>query len=162
MVAAAVQTPRVSSHVELDELVNSVHGLMRSVLHRLQPALEQEGITKEQFWSLHVVSSLQPTSLSTVARHLSVSAPTICANIDQLEEAGLVTRHRSDRDRRAVDLSLTPKGRKVESRVWGLIARLMSEAAEGLPPKDVATSIRVFQELQRRLEPTNAPTGGHP
>jgi len=160
MVATAALSRRDRPRADPDQLVNSVHEVMRSVVHRLQPALENEGISTGQFWALHLVSSLRSASLSTVARHLSVSAPTVCANVDQLEAAGLVTRHRSDRDRRAVELALTAKGRKVETRIWGRIGRLMNEAAEGLPPNDVATAVRVFQELQRRLEPGTDGPGG--
>ena len=152
MVATAAVVPREGSYPEAEQLVASVHEVMRSVLHRVHPALEAEGISMGQFWALHLVSSLRAASVSTVARHLSVSAPTVCANVDQLEAAGLVIRHRSERDRRAVDLSLTPKGRKVESRVWARIARVMADAAEELPPEDVATAVRVFRELNLRLD----------
>ncbi len=161
MVAAVSLASRPTpSNSEAEQLVTSVHEVMRSVLHRLHPILEAEGISMGQFWSLHLVSSLQIASLSTVARHLSVSAPTVCVSIDQLEEDGLVVRKRSARDRRAVELSLTPKGRKVESRVWVAIGRTMAEAAGYLPPRDLTTAVRVFQELNRRLDPASSGSGG--
>ncbi len=153
MVASTVLDPRELLLVGSEQLVNSVHDVMKLVVHRLQPALEKEGISTGQFWALHVVSSLQSASLSTVARHLAVSSPTVCANVDQLEAVGLVTRSRSDRDRRTVVLALTLKGRKVESRIWSQIAHVVSEAAAGLPLQDLATAARVFRELHRRLEP---------
>jgi DNA-binding MarR family transcriptional regulator len=162
MVASAVLAPRKPSLGEPDQLANEVHEVMRSFAHLLQPALEHEGVSKGQFWALHQVSSLEHPSLSTVARHLSISAPTLCADVDQLEASGLVTRHRSDRDRRTVVLSLTPKGRKVESRIWDWIGRLMSEAAEGLPAEDIATAVRVFRELHRRLEATGKSAAERP
>jgi DNA-binding MarR family transcriptional regulator len=130
---------------------------MGSVLRRAHSALEAEGISMGQFWALHLVSSLGAASVSTVARHLSVSAPTVCGKVDQLEAAGLVIRHRSERDRRTVELSLTPKGRKVEARLWERIGTMVGSAAEELRPEDVATAVRVFRELSRRLD---APEGG--
>jgi MarR family transcriptional regulator, organic hydroperoxide resistance regulator len=157
MVAAAMLASREASASDPEQLVSSVHEVMRSVLHRIHPTLEAEGISMGQFWALHLVSSLRSASVSAVARHLSVSAPTVCANVDQLESAGLVTRHRSERDRRAVDLSLTAKGRKVESRVWARIGQVMAEAAEELPSKDVATAVRVFRELSFRLDGRETP-----
>src|SRR5208282_2414745 len=126
------------------------------------PVLEAEGISMGQFWALHLVSSLRAASVSTVARHLSVSAPTVCASVDSLEAAGLVTRHRSERDHRAVELSLTGKGRKVEARVWSRIGRLMGEAAEGLSPEDVTTAVRVFQAMNLRLDPSAPSPRGAP
>lgn len=142
-----------------DQLVDSMHGAMRSVLRRLHPALEAEGITMGQFWALHLISSLGSASVSVVARHLSVSAPTICGKVDQMEAAGLIARHRSERDRRAVELSLTAKGRRTEARIWARLGRMIGEAAEELRPADVATAVRVFRELNARLDSRDASEG---
>lgn len=157
MVVTSTRGSRTAPPGDAEQLVAGVHEAMGSVLHRLHPALEAEGISLGQFWALHLVSGLRSASVSTVARHLFVSAPTVCATVDQLEAAGLLTRRRSERDHRTVELCLTPKGRKVESRVWGRIGRLMAEAARDLPPEDVATALRVFSELNRRLDLIDTP-----
>jgi len=152
MVAASALPSREMPPSDADALVTTVHEVMRSVLRSVHPTLDAEGISMGQFWALHLVSSLRSTSVSAVARHLYVSAPTVCANIDQLEAAGLVTRRRSERDRRAVELTMTPRGRKVEARVWAQVGKVMAEVAGELPPEDVATAARVFRELNRRFE----------
>jgi len=162
MVATAALVRRRPPSRDADELVESVHDALRLVLHRVHPTLEGEGISMGQFWALHLVSSLRTASLSTVARHLSVSAPSACASVDSLEAQGLVTRSRSERDRRAVSLALTAKGHRVETRVWSRIGQLMAEAAEELPAEDVATAVRVFRELNRRLDPVPPARGGAP
>jgi len=136
----------------VSELVDLVHGVMRSSLVRLHPTLAEEGITMGQFWALHVISSLEQSSVSGVARYLGVSPPTACASLDQLEASGLVRRTRSDRDRRAVTLTLTPRGRKVEGRVWSRVGRLMSTAVERVPPEELSSAVRVFREMQRHLD----------
>jgi len=136
---------------EVAQLIDLVHEVLQGSLQKLHPTLAKEGITMGQFWAIHTVSSLEAASLSTVARYLGVSSPTACANIDQLEEAGLVRRQRSARDRRAVELSLTPQGRKVETRVWAEIGRVMVDAGHGLDPEDVAAAVRVFREVARKL-----------
>ncbi len=156
---APTATTRPGADSDAEGLVDSVHHVMRAVVHRIQPALEAEGISTGQFWSMHLVSSLHSASMSTVARHLSLSTPTVCASIDQLEAAGLVTRRRSERDRREVELGLTPKGRRVEARVWSQIGKVVAEAARDLPPDDVTVALRVFHALHTHLEPT--PEGGH-
>jgi len=136
----------------VDELVLSVHAVMKSVLRRLHPALEAEGISMGEFWTLHLVSSVGSARVSTIARHLSVSAPTACAKVDGLERSGLLVRQRSERDHRVVELSMTAKGRRVEARVWHRVGVLMGAAARGLPAEDVSTAIRVFREVNRRLD----------
>jgi DNA-binding MarR family transcriptional regulator len=143
-----------------EELVGALQQVMQSVLRRAHPALDAEGISMGQFWALHLVSSLQSASLSTVARRLSVSAPTVCAKVDDLERAGLITRHRSERDRRTVVLSLTPKGRKVEARIWNQLGQLMGRAASDLSSEEIATAIRVFRTLHQQLDASDPRGGG--
>lgn len=125
---------------------------MRAVLRLAHPSLEAEGISMGQFWALHLVSSLGAIQMNRMARLLAVSAPTVCAKVDELEGAGLVSRHRSQRDHRAVEITLTPKGRKVEARIWARIGEMMAEAAGDISPTDVATAVRVFRELNLRLD----------
>jgi DNA-binding MarR family transcriptional regulator len=91
---------------------------------------------------------------------LSVAPPTVCTNVDQLVRVGLVARHRSELDRRAVELTLTPAGRRVEARIWRSIGRVMQGATEGLPAADVATATRVFRELRDRLTDRSVRLGG--
>jgi DNA-binding MarR family transcriptional regulator len=152
MIAATRSVRPVRPSDEPDDLVSSVHEVMRSMLQRIAPTLEAEELSMGQFWALHLVSSLGSASLTSVARHLSVAPPTVCANVDQLVRVGLVARHRSERDRRAVELTLTPAGRRVEARIWRTIGRVMQEATEDVPREDVATATRVFREVRERLD----------
>jgi DNA-binding MarR family transcriptional regulator len=158
MVAASAVLERRSSESTVLELVDLVHEVLHSTLVQLHPTLGEEGITMGQFWALHTVSSLEAASVSTVARYLGVSPPTVCVSIDQLEASGLVRRERSEKDRRSVELSLTARGRKVEARVWGQIARRMSDGAREVPSADLKAAVRVFRELARGLDPTTAPS----
>ena len=157
MMAAA---PPIAHRRETDEvatLIDLLHEVVQGALRELHPMLAKEGITMGQFWAIHTVSSLEAASVNTVARYLGVSAPTLCGSLDMLEDAGLVRRQRSERDRRAVELSLTPRGRRVEARVWREMARVMNEASGEIPEADVATAVRVFREVARRLTENGGP-----
>jgi len=156
--AAALEHPEPPASVA--ELADLIHEVVRASLHRIHPTLEEERITMGQFWALHLVSSLSSASVGTVAKHLGVTAPSACANIDQLEAAGLVRRRRSVKDRRAVELSLTPRGRRVEARVWRDVAGLLGRASGRVPPADLTTTVRVFREVGRRLTEPGALGGG--
>jgi DNA-binding MarR family transcriptional regulator len=157
MTAAAALLSEKSSG---DELVDSVHLVMQSMFRHTSPALQAERISMAQFWALHMISSAEVAPLTTVARRLGVSLPTLCAKVDELETAGLVARERSKTDRRVVEVSLTPKGRSAEARVWTWIGEQMNAAVRDLPRADVATSIRVFRSIHRKLEGVAVATGG--
>jgi MarR family transcriptional regulator, organic hydroperoxide resistance regulator len=147
-------TQRAASSPEAGEFAKSVHGMIRVLMHRLQPIVEAEGISKAQFWAMHVLSSISVASVNDVARHLAVSAPSMCVTVDQLEEAGLVTRNRSSRDRRTVEVSLTPKGQRMEARVWAKIEQMVTGAIDDLPKADIVVTSRVIRELSLRLDLT--------
>ncbi|HTW40661.1 MAG TPA: MarR family winged helix-turn-helix transcriptional regulator [Thermoplasmata archaeon] len=148
---------RSADSVSATEIVESVHVVMKTVLHHAAPSLEAAGCSMGQFWTLHLVSSLDNPSVSSVSRHLAISAPSVSANLDLLEKAGLVVRQRSAKDRRAVIVALTPKGRKVETRLWGEIARIMAQASAEVPAEDLATAARVFRSILQQLESWPAP-----
>jgi len=90
MVVVTPPLERRSESNDVVRLIDLFHEVLRASLRELHPTLTKEGITMGQFWAIHTVSSLQGASVSTVARYLGVSAPTVCGNIDQLEDAGLV------------------------------------------------------------------------
>lgn len=156
MVASLPRPLRLSVPVDSEALVNSVQDVMRAVTHELHPVLEAEGLSKGEYWALHLVASLEAASVSSVARHLLLSAPTVCVSVDRLEAKGLLTRHRSARDRRAVDLTISAKGRRTEARVWNRVNEIVSRGSAGLPPEDLAAATRVFRQLARNLLPETA------
>src|SRR5690349_4671440 len=90
---------RATLSPESAELAKSVHDLIRVLLRYLQPVVEAEGISKGQFWIMHVLSNCDTGSVNDVAQRLSLSAPSVSVTVDQLERAGMVTRVRSASDR---------------------------------------------------------------
>ncbi len=152
MVPAMSEVAPPENAGSIPDLVELVHHVMKGALRHVQPTLNSEEISMGQFWALHTVSSLDSASLGTVARTLNLSPPTVCANIDALEESGLVRRHRSEKDRRSIEISLTPRGRRVEARVWREVSAVISGAARGVPGSDLATSIRTFRTIADRLD----------
>jgi len=103
MVVTSRDVSEESSSDDAAEVARSIHDIVLSVLRQIQPIVEAEQISKAQFLAMHVLSSMDAASVSDVARHLAVKAPTVCVTVDQLEEAGLVTRNRSARDHRTVE-----------------------------------------------------------
>ncbi len=156
MVAALAHPLRQFTPADSEALVNSVQDVMRAVTHELQPVLEAEGLSKGEYWALHLVASLEAASISSVARHLLLSAPTVCVSVDRLEAKGLLARHRSARDRRAVDLTISAKGRRTEARIWHRVNEIVSRGTTGLPTEDLATATRVFRHVARNLLPESS------
>jgi DNA-binding MarR family transcriptional regulator len=101
------------------------------MLDAMEPALEAHGITFVQYQimvGLRDGIAVNPKDLCAQIRHNSGALTRV---IDQLAERGLLERSRRDRDRRKVELELTPAGREaVESLIPLVVDKLNLSLAE--------------------------------
>jgi DNA-binding MarR family transcriptional regulator len=72
--------------------------------------------------------------------------------IDDMEAAGWVRRHRSQRDRRAFDVRLTRAGSALVSRIGKLIPVLDGEVGQGLTESEQQTMVAFLQRIASTLE----------
>lgn len=84
-----------------------------------------------------------------LAQALAVSAPTVTMLLDRLAERGLLTRVRSEADRRAQIVRLTRKGRQLEIEAR---ARSLTMEAELVSPLSEAERAMLI-ELLRKITP---------
>ena len=136
------------------ELLGVLHDATHAVLARITPELEAEGLTHGTFWALYRLSDTGSGRATEIARRLSVTMPSVTACVDQLVEDGLVRRARSESDRRAVVLTVTPRGRRVVARVLGRFDATLDAAFAGVPPAEVRAATRLLGEVTRRLKGT--------
>lgn len=133
------------------EFLDALHDATHAVLARITPELEAEGLTHGKFWALYRLSDTGSGRVAEIARRLSVTMPSVTACVDQLVEDGLVRRTRSEADRRAVVLTVTPRGRRVVARVLERFDSTLNAAFAGVPPSEVRAASRLLREATRRL-----------
>jgi DNA-binding MarR family transcriptional regulator len=83
---------------------------------------------------LHVAAILQldgPLSMGHLAKALDVSVASATGIVSRMEERGLVARHHDERDRRVVEVGLTPDGQgvldEIDDRRHAFVERLLDE-----------------------------------
>jgi MarR family transcriptional regulator, 2-MHQ and catechol-resistance regulon repressor len=94
------------------------------------------GLTMGQFGVLESLLHLNAMSQSDLGGKLLRSGSNITTIVDNLERRGLVRRTRRATDRRAVDVSLTPGGRRLIQRLFPVHARLVGELFGALSPAE--------------------------
>jgi DNA-binding MarR family transcriptional regulator len=97
--------------VQLADLLQRLtRRLRRAQAGRLAPL----GLTPAQERALRMITrSSQPPRMTELADHLGIVPRSVTTVIDALEEAGLVRREIDPRNRRAIRLHLTDRGRAV-------------------------------------------------
>jgi MarR family transcriptional regulator for hemolysin len=86
-----------------------------------------------------------------LAESLAIEGPSLVRLLDQLCNAGLVTRHEDRLDRRAKTLHLTPAGKAMAADIEGLTAALRDKLLGHISGSDLEASLRVFRALEASL-----------
>jgi len=137
-----VSTYRAQSSIGY--LMKRAHSLMLDVM---EPLVEEHGFTFIQWVILSWLRdgiAVNPKDICIQYRHNSGALTRV---IDQLAERGLLERIRRDRDRRKVELQLTPAGRAaIEALIPLVVDKLNLALAEFS-----STEVKEFQRLLIKL-----------
>jgi len=149
-----------------DQLLQALHGMLEA-LHRGRRDLPPEKLTMPQFKVLLLASGAGPAvpghpgtvglTVSGIARHLRLSAPTVTGIVDRLVEAELVERGRTAPDRRVVEVTATERGRRLVAEVLSageeflrrFFAAMDEEDARALLRGLVAFRLAIIKVVQR-------------
>lgn len=104
---------------------------------------------------------ISATQLSTQLGH---DMGALTRVVDALESRGLVRRGRSSRDRRAVEIAITPAGRRQAQEAKRLVLELLNRLVEPFTESEIDTLIGLLQRLLLHVQsiagarPLAAPT----
>src|SRR5258708_8974502 len=100
------------SEYQLGESVGYLLSRVKSTMSNLvtQRSMAELGITSQQGSILFMVASGKCLLAAELAREYGIDASAVTRLVDRLEKRGLLTRVRSNEDRRVVRLALTPEG----------------------------------------------------
>src|SRR5580704_879777 len=92
----------------------SIGYLMRMSVNRVMPQMEalfeDQELSFSQWTALMALRDGRAATAGDLARNICHDAGSLTRLIDQLEKRALVTRQRSETDRRVIALALTPRG----------------------------------------------------
>jgi DNA-binding MarR family transcriptional regulator len=77
---------------------------------KLEPLLEEVGLTGLRWRTLNIIRRIEDCSMSDLARFSAIDRTTLTRSIDQLVAEGLIERCAHEKDRRVVLLRLTAEG----------------------------------------------------
>lgn len=125
---------------------------MRSTdLHSRQLAMEY-GVTVPQILCLQAVVEEDGISAGELARRVNLSQSTCVGILDRMESKGLVTRERSRRDRRVVQVMATEAGRALYARAPSLLQDVLTDRLGALPEAEqeaIAAALETLEEIMQ-------------
>ena len=99
---------------------------------RAAAALETVGLTPALFALLNVIRAHDGAIQQELGAALGIDPSTMVSLIDQLESAGLAKRRPSASDRRAREVAITARGRRLLERARSVVSEAEDEVLSGL------------------------------
>jgi DNA-binding MarR family transcriptional regulator len=99
---------------------------------RSEEALESLGLTTALFALLNVLGAHEGAIQQEIGAAMRIDPSTMVSLIDQLETAGLAKRRPRAMDRRAREVAITPKGRRVLEQARQLAMQVEDDVLRGL------------------------------
>ena len=130
-------TASVSSDVEVAEFAGQLFfRLWRASHTRTAERLASIGLNPALFALLNVLGAREGTIQQQLSADMAIDPSAMVKLINELEDAGLAERRRRQGDRRAWEVSITPKGRRTLERAKQLAAEVEDEVLGGLNAAD--------------------------
>jgi MarR family transcriptional regulator, transcriptional regulator for hemolysin len=132
---------KMATHPTADPPVTEFAGqlffrLWRATHTRTAEVLGSVSLTPALFALLNVIGAREGAIQQELGSVLGIDRSTMVSLIDQLESAGLARRRPSATDRRAREIAITPKGRRLLQQARGLISQVEDEVLGGLTAEE--------------------------
>lgn len=98
--------------------------------------IEGYGLTQAQFGVLECLGHLGPMTMGQLCRKKLVSGGNMTVVVDNLEKLSLVERVHNTRDRRAITLQLTAKGKRLFEEIFPKHAKYVASLASALSAEE--------------------------
>jgi DNA-binding MarR family transcriptional regulator len=127
----------VSSDIEVAEFAGQLFfRLWRAAHTRTAERLNSIGLTPALFALLNVLGARDGVIQQQLSSDMGIDPSAMVKLINELESAGLAKRRRRPGDRRAWEVSITPKGRRALERARRFVTQVEDEVLGGLTAGD--------------------------
>ena len=124
----------------------SIKAAQRELERRQNEAMRPLGLTGAQADALVVIGQAGPVSLNELGDLLIAEAGHPSRLVDRLVEAGFVERRAAQDDRRRVELSLTPRGRRLQKRILASRESMLELGRVVVGDRDLEPVLKLFRE----------------
>ncbi|MGM0753724.1 MAG: MarR family winged helix-turn-helix transcriptional regulator [Bacillota bacterium] len=108
-----------------NQICFKIYTAEREITKLYRGLLEEIGVTYPQYLALLVLWEDGTVSVKELGRKLFLDSGTLTPMLKRMEANGLVERHRSVKDERSVEISLTQKGEALKEKAACVPTRLL-------------------------------------
>ena len=137
----------------IDQIAEEVSVLMPMIARRVLLGFFQSvSITQTQIFTIMTLTEGAPVRLSILSKRMNISAPTVTGIVDRLEKLGYVKRIPDKKDRRAINVDLTVKGRNLAKKLKTTLKRKWKRLLNKLPTHDQKNYVGILRKIQGTMK----------
>lgn len=144
-----------NDHPEISEDSRNVLDAIRRIVQVLrktaQTAEKKVGLSAAQLFVVRKLAETQMLSVGELAQRTATSQSSVSEVVQRLVTSGLVSRQRSARDARSVELTLTDAGRELAARSPAAVQDSVLEGLNRMNPNDRKQLSRLMGILMDEL-----------
>ena len=145
---------RPSADTEVTEFAGQLFfRLWRASHTRIADALKSVGLTPALFGLLNVLGAREGAIQQELSSAMGIDPSTMVSLIDELEKAGLAKRRPHPTDRRAREVVITAKGRRVLERARRLATQVEDDVLGGLTAAERRQLLTLLRRALRSAPP---------
>jgi len=137
-----------------EEILRSLRRIVRAVSLHSHKLRREAGLTVPQLLCLRAIQDAEPSDIgqSELSEQVKLARATITGIVDRLERAGLVERRRDLKDRRRVQVRLTPAGREHLGRAPLPLQERFSRRIAALPAEEQRSLLQGLEHIVELLQ----------
>ncbi|WP_270936488.1 MarR family winged helix-turn-helix transcriptional regulator [Falsiroseomonas oryzae] len=129
-----------------------VRDLNRLMQRALAARIAPHGVAPGAWYFLRVLWEEDGLTQRALAARIGMQEPTAVIALRGMEEAGWITRARSEDDRRKVHVHLTPAGRRLRETLLPEARAVIAQATRGMTEAERAALLALLRRARASLE----------
>ncbi|MEX2328028.1 MAG: MarR family winged helix-turn-helix transcriptional regulator, partial [Pseudomonadales bacterium] len=130
----------------------AIRRVVRAIDLNSKQLVRDYGVTGPQFVTLRAIARLGPIPVTTLARAVNLSQPTVTGILFRLEQQGLIRRERDDKDRRSVTSTITTRGVAVLRETPTLLEDRFRKELSRLEEWEQTQTLATLQRIAAMME----------
>lgn len=131
---------------------NQVRLTHRALQRYLQAKIGPYGVTLGMWYFLRALWEQDGLTQAELSRRIGTMEPTTVSAIHVMERNGLVERVRNESDRRKVNIHLTEKGRRLQTKLMPLAVEVIETAVEGFSARETKLLTSLLRQIQANIQ----------
>lgn len=133
-----------------NQLCFSLYACAKEIVRRYKPFLDEIDLTYTQYIVMMVLWEEREINVKELGSRLYLDSGTLTPVLKRLEQKGLITRQRDDKDERVLIVSITKEGDELKDKAVEIPVKMAG--CVSLEPQDAAELYRLLHKLLAGFE----------